>query len=180
MPLKPSTRVVYDSWLKVVILPALGKRLVRDLDFQAIEKMHREEAKKHKISANRAITVLSAAIIAEKKGWRTGSNPCRQIEKPGGNSRSRTFTADELAALETAISALCKPRAGPQAGDLFRFLGLERACARAKRWGAAAFADVDCGAPHHALRGTQDFGQEGCEMVLPLNSYLKVIIPAAG
>ena len=174
--LKPSTRTVYDSWLKVIILPALGNRLVRDLNFEAIKNMHREEAKKHQISANRAITVLSRLLsIAEKEGWRPmGSNPCRQLEKAGEQSRTRTFTANEYASLEKAISDLGQAeKLDPQAADLFRFLalsGLRKGEAQGLR-----FADVDVEAGTMRFDEHKTSGKKGAK-VLPLNSHLKAII----
>jgi len=62
--LKPSTRRSHDSVIKCVILPALGKRLVKDLDRPSIKVMYRKELKVHPTGANRAIEVLSRLMVS--------------------------------------------------------------------------------------------------------------------
>jgi integrase len=107
--LKSTTQASYDSLIKVVILPALGHRLVKDLTYQDVKDLHRKaRTGGHDTNANRSVAVLSRLLsIAEKEGWRpVGSNPCGQLEKPSERPRSRVLTADEYAALEGALLAL--------------------------------------------------------------------------
>jgi len=187
--LKPTSQASYDSLLKVIIGPMLGKRLVKDLSYQDVKDLHRTAKKGgHETHANRAVAVLSRLLsIAEKEGWRpNGSNPCRQLEKPTEKPRSRVLTADEYAALEAALVTLVAAgrtektqgdvkvdKLDPQAADLIRFLalsGLRRGEALALR-----FADVDL------ERGVMRFedhktSEHAGTKVLPLNGHLRTII----
>ena len=125
--LKPTSQCSYDSIIKAIILPALGTRLVKDLDFPSIRALHRKERKEHPIGANRMITVLSRLMsIAEAEGWRPkASNPCYKFPKDDEIPSSRVLSAAELGRLQAAMAAL--EGAGKLdliAADLFRFLAL--------------------------------------------------------
>lgn len=125
--LKLSSRQSYNSIIKAIILPALGTRLVKDLDFTSIKDLHRKERKEHPIGANRMITVLSRLMnIAEAEGWRPkGTNPCVKFPKSDETPCQRVLTAQELARLEAAMVQLEKVGTLDQiAADLFRFLAL--------------------------------------------------------
>lgn len=199
--LKTTSQASYDSLLKVVILPQLGNRLVKDLTYQDVKDLHRKAKKGgHETNANRAVAVLSRLFsIAEKEGLRpAGSNPCGQFEKPSEKPRSRVLGADEYAALEAALIAMVaageeakakqpngdqdgkKPdsdkkveRLDPQAADLIRFLALSGL--RKSEALGLRFGDVDL------ERGVMRFeehktSEKAGTKVLPLNSHLKSIV----
>jgi len=187
--LKPSTQLSYNSLIKVVISPILGKRLVKDLNYQDVKDLHRKTKKGgHETHANRAVAVLSRLIsIAEKEGWRAqGTNPCGQLEKPSEKARSRVLSADEYLALEAALVALVSAgearktdskskleKLDPQAADLIRFLALS-----GLRKGEALglqFADVDLERGVMRFEDHKTSEQVGTK-VLPLNSHLRTII----
>ena len=196
--LKPTSQASYDSLMKVIVSPMLGKRLVKDLSYQDVKDMHRKAKKGgHETNANRAVAILSRLLsIAEKEGWRAqGTNPCGQLEKPSEKPRSRVLAAEEYAALEGALVALVaageadkpveavKPTKGkkpvkvekldPQAADLIRFLafsGLRKSEALGLR-----FADVDLERGVMRFEDHKTAEQAGTK-VLPLNPHLRAII----
>lgn len=174
--LKPSTRASYDSILHTCILPALGTRQVKDLDYAAVKAMHRKESKDHPTGANRAVEVLSRLLsIAEKEGWRErGTNPCRGLEKVPLKARNRVFSAGELAALEGALTALEKvKKLDPIAADALRFLalsGLRKGEALGLRW-----KDVDLERNTMRFEDHKTAGGAGVK-VLPLNPHLRAIL----
>ena len=125
--LKPSTRRSHESLIKQVILPALGSRLVKDLDRASIKAMYKKEKQDHPTGANRAIEVLSRLLtIAEDEEWRPlQSNPCFRFPKEKETPCQRVLTAAELCRLEASISALVTAgRLDQVAADLIRFLAL--------------------------------------------------------
>jgi len=184
--LKPTSQASYDSLIKTVISPILGKRLVKDLSYQDVKDLHRKTKKGgHETHANRAVATLSRLLsIAEKEGWRAqGTNPCRQLEKPSEKARSRVLSADDYAALEAALVALVAAgrseskarvdKLDPQAADLIRFLalsGLRRGEALGLR-----FSDVD---PERGVMRFDDHktSEQAGAKVLPLNEHLRKII----
>lgn len=174
--LKPSTARSYDSILKTSILPALGSRQVKDLDYGAVKAMHRKVAKEHPTGANRAVEVVSRLLsIAEKEGWRErGTNPCRGLEKVPERSRRRVFSASELARLEKALSSLVMARRlDPIAADAIRFLalsGLRKGEALGLHW-----VDVDLDANTMSFEDHKTAGEAGTK-VLPLNTHLRALL----
>lgn len=174
--LKPSSQRSYDSIIKCIIIPALGNRLIKDLDFPTIRTLHRKESKENPIGANRMITVLSRLMsIAEDEGLRTrGTNPCVRFPKSKEKTCKRILTAPELARLELFAHLL--ERAGKLdriAGDLIRFLALSGL--RAGEAGNLAWKDIDLDAgtmtfPDHKTSSTMG------PKVLPLNAPLRAIL----
>ncbi len=125
--LKPTSQCSYDSIIKVIILPAIGSRLVKDLDYPSVKDLHRKVSKVQPVGANRMITVLSRLMnIAEMEGWRPrGTNPCVRFPKTKETSCQRILTAAELARLEAAMAGLEEAGKLDQvAADLFRVLAL--------------------------------------------------------
>lgn len=174
--LKPSTQRSHDSILRTVILPALGTRLVKDLDRSSIKELYRREAKKHPTQANRTIEVLSKLLsIAEDEGWRPlQSNPCFRFPKNRLATCKRILTAPELARLESSMLALEDAgRLDRIAGDLIRFLALSGL--RTGEAGNLRWKDVDLD------RGTMTFHEHKTSKakgakVLPLNAPLRAIL----
>ncbi len=177
--LKPSTRNSYESLLRNIIIPNLGKRLVKDLALADVKALYRETRKTTPVQANRAMAVLSKLLtIAEVEQWRTtGVNPCHQLEREDEKPKTRILTAAELAALEIALTELVSEGKLEAAhADFFRFLalsGLRRGEALGLKW-----KDIDL------ERWTMTFEEhktdsEGTK-VLPLNSHLRRILGERG
>jgi integrase len=169
--LKPSTRPSYESLLKNIILPSLGKRLVKDLGLADVKALYRETRRATPIQANRAIAVLSKLLtIAEIEQWLPpGINPCHRLEREDEKPKTRVLSALELAALEGALKALvAEDKLEAAHADLVRFLalsGLRRGEALGLKW-----KDID------RERATMTFEEhktdsEGVK-VLPLNRHL--------
>jgi len=174
--LKPSTQRSHDSIIKCVILPALGSRLVKDLDRSSIKDLYRREAKQHPTQANRSIEILSKLMsIAEDEGWRPlQSNPCFRFPKQRLQTCKRILTAQELGRLESSMQSLEKAgRLDRIATDLIRFLALSGL--RTGEAGNLRWQDIDL------ERGTMSFhdhktsGSKGTK-VLPLNAPLRAIL----
>ena len=173
--LKPSSQASYNSIIKAIILPALGARLVKDLDYPTVKALHRKESRVHPIGANRMITVLSRLMnIAELEGWRPrGTNPCFRFPKTTETPCHRVLSAAELGRLETAIEALVKAGKLDQiAADLFRCLalsGMRSAEASHLRW-----ADVDLDMNVMTIRDHKTSATMGPKR-LPLNAPLRAV-----
>lgn len=174
--LKPSSRASYSSIIKCIILPALGRRLVKDLDRPTIKALYKKEAKENPIGANRMITVLSRLMnIAEEETWKPlGSNPCIRFPKGKEKPCPRVLTASELGRLEAAMANLeAIGKLDGVAADLIRFLALS-----GLRSGEAAklkWTDINLDRNKMYIRDHKTDATMG-DKVLPLNSCLKVIL----
>ncbi len=175
--LKKSSQASYESILKTTILPALGKRLVKDMTRKDVSELHSKASKKHKTNANRAVAVLSSLLkFAQDIGWRKeGSpNPCRGLTKNQEKPRSRVLSATEYATLEASITALVKKtKLDSGAGDLIRFLALSGL--RKGEVLGLKFADVDVERDTLRFEDHKTAAKVGAK-VLPLNAHLKAII----
>lgn len=102
---KPRTLVEDRRLLAVHILPALGKRKLRDIDKADVARFH---SSKHAspVAANRALALLSAIMgWAERIGERPdGTNPCRHVQRFPEKARERFLAADELARIGDALA----------------------------------------------------------------------------
>jgi integrase len=174
--LKPSSRASYNSVIKQIILPALGPRLVKDLDYPTVKGLHRKESKRHPIGANRMITVLSRLMnIAELEGWRPrATNPCFRFKKTQETPCHRVLSAGELARLGSSVASLVTAgKLDGIAADLIRFLafsGLRTGEAENLRW-----TDVDLDRNIMIIRDHKTSATMGPKH-LPLNGPLKVIL----
>ena len=101
---KPRTRVEDARLLRLYILPALGKRRLRDLERAEVARFH-TGLRKTPVAANRALALLSAILgWAERVGERDdGSNPCRHVDRYPEKARERLLTSAELARLGDAL-----------------------------------------------------------------------------
>jgi integrase len=174
--LKPSSRSSYNSIIKVIILPAIGTRLVKDLDYPTVKELHKKTSKDQPIGANRMITVLSRLMnIAEVEGWRPrATNPCLRFPKTKEISCSRVLSAVELARLEASMATLiAEGRLDQFAGDLFRFLafsGLRIGEAKKLMW-----SNINLTRGTMTISDHKTFDSIG-EKVLPLNPPLREIL----
>ncbi|GLH74115.1 integrase [Geothrix limicola] len=174
--LKPSTQRSHDSIIKTVILPAVGTRLVKDLDRSSIKDLYRREAKKHPTQANRTIEILSKLMsIAEDEGWRPlQSNPCFRFPKQRLQTCKRILTAAELGRLESSMHSL--EEAGKLdriAADLIRFLALSGL--RAGEAGNLRWQDVNLDQGTMTFHDHKTSVNKGAK-VLPLNAPLRTIL----
>ena len=174
--LKPSSRRSYDSICKCIILPALGNRLIKDLDFPTVRALHRKESKENPIGANRMITVLSRLMnVAEDEGLRTrGTNPCVRFPKTKERPCKRILTAPELGRLEASMHSLeAAGKLDQIAADMIRFL----ACSglRAGEASNLLWKDVDLDHGTMTIRDHKTDATMGPK-VLPLNQPLRAIL----
>ena len=174
--LKPSTRRSHDSLIKCIILPALGKRLVKDLDRPTIKALYRKEKKIHPTGANRMIEVLSRLMnIAEEETWRPlQTNPCFRFPKVKELPCQRVLSAAELARLESSIASLVASENLDQiAADLIRFLALSGL--RAGEAGNLRWTDLDLDRNTMTIRDHKTSKTMGPKH-LPLNAPLRAIL----
>ena len=86
------------------VLPGLGALRLRDVTPDKVRRIHRSMSKTP-VEANRALTAFAAVF-----GWAdraellpAGFNPCRHVERFAEKGRRRALTAEELAALGSAL-----------------------------------------------------------------------------
>ena len=103
---KPRTAVEYGRLIETIIVPAVGRKQVRDVTRADISRLH-HELRATPYAANRVLAVLSKMFaLAEKWGERPdGSNPCRHVEKYPERKRERMLSADEFGRLADALNA---------------------------------------------------------------------------
>ncbi|HEY3401682.1 MAG TPA: tyrosine-type recombinase/integrase [Geothrix sp.] len=173
--LKASTQDSYESILKVHIVPALGSRLVRDLAYEDLKALYNRVRQEAPVKANRMLAVLSRLFnIAEREGLRTdGSNPCRKVERTREKPRDVIYSAANLAALESALTALvAQGELEAPIADLIRFIalsGLRRGEATNLTW-----SDVDLEAKVMTFVNHKT-DHDGTKR-LPLNTHLAAIL----
>ena len=101
---KATTQRQYKEALTRFVLPALGKRLVKDLEPGDIAKLH-HGLKETPYQANRVLAVMSKMMkMAELWGYRPqASNPCFYIQKYRERPRERFLTPAELRCLAQVL-----------------------------------------------------------------------------
>jgi len=94
---KPRTAVEYRRLIAKIIVPALGRKRVRDISRADISRLHHER-REAPYDANRVLAVMSKMFaLAEKWGERPdGTNPCRHVEKYAERKRERMLSAEEF------------------------------------------------------------------------------------
>ena len=114
----------YRSQCRNVILPAFGKRRVADVTRVDVEKM---VDKLRPVQRNRVLALTSRLFtLAETWEMRPQhTNPARGVERAVENARDRVLTADELAAIASALDAMEADAPAPVAAIRFAaFTGL--------------------------------------------------------
>jgi integrase len=103
---KSSTAAEYKRLLDKIILPALAKRKVADVNRADVTKLHHAN-RAAPYQANRVLAVLSKMFnLVEWWGLRPdGSNPCRHVAKFAEKKRERMLSPAELARLGDALAA---------------------------------------------------------------------------
>ena len=102
---KPRTAVEYRRLVENIIVPAFGRKRVRDVTRSDVSRLHHEQ-RSAPYAANRTLAVLSKMLaLAEKWGERPdGSNPCRHVEKFAEHKRERMLSAEEFRRLADALN----------------------------------------------------------------------------
>ena len=127
--------------IKQHILPRLGRRLIRDVSFSDIERLHRS-MKKAPYAANRTLALLSKMFsLAIRWEW-TDRNPTTGIERYPEERRDRFLSPQEIGRLSAALSRLVEMAARPieaqKVADALRLLmltGARRSEVLSATWG---------------------------------------------
>jgi integrase len=121
---KPRTAVEYRRLVENMIVPALGRKRVRDVTRGDISRLHHDQ-RATPYAANRTAAVLSKMFaLAEKWGERPdGSNPCRHVEKYTERKRERMLSAEEFGRLANALNASSRSPYALAAIKLLMFTG---------------------------------------------------------
>jgi integrase len=119
---KPSSRRNDELLLRLYLLPRFGKRKIRDLSRQDVQRLQDELSGK-KTTANRCQALLStilnyAEAIEERE---PNSNPCRLVKHYKERRVERALTLDELAHLWEVLDSSTEQ---PSAVAAIRFLAL--------------------------------------------------------
>ncbi len=102
---KPKTKILYEGYWRLHILPEIGAIKARDVKRSDVAKLHRKVGADHTITANRIVTVLGkfyrwAGLIGAVP---EGFNPATGIERYREGLRERYLTSEELQRLGAAI-----------------------------------------------------------------------------
>jgi integrase len=132
---KAKTAVEYRRLITTIVLPALGKRRVRDITRADISRLHHKHHSTPYV-ANRLLAVLSKMFtLAERWGERgDGSNPCRHVEQYGEHKRERFLSEAELARLGDALASFDSSPYAVGAIKLLVFTGARLSEVLGLRW----------------------------------------------
>lgn len=102
--LKPASISGYEQLFERIIVPGIGSRLVKELTFGDVERLHHSR-RSTPFQANRAVAVLSKMMNwAIRAGHRPDrQNLCKGLERFRERKRQRFLSEAELAALGAAI-----------------------------------------------------------------------------
>jgi integrase len=132
---KPRSEAEYRRLIDKIILPALGRKRVRDITRADISRLHHEH-RETSYQANHAVGVLSKMFsLAELWGERpANSNPCKGIERYAERKHERMLSADELARLADALKTYTGSTYVVAAIKLLVFTGARRNEILTLRW----------------------------------------------
>jgi integrase len=146
----PRKRSSADDQAKIEqhIIPRLGRRLIKDVNFSDIERLHRS-MKKAPYAANRTAALLSKMFsLAIKWEW-TDRNPASGIERYPEERRERFLNPEEIGRLSSALLQLvevaARPNEAQKIADALRLLmltGARRSEVLSATW---AMFDLDAG-----------------------------------
>jgi integrase len=111
-------RTDFASIVRDDVVPALGHMKVAAVEFEHIERLHRDVSKRAPVRANRMHGMLTKAFALAIKWKLRADNPCRGVERNQEYRRQRYLTADELVRFTEAL----KQDADQQTADIFRLL----------------------------------------------------------
>lgn len=121
---KPRSVAEYDRLVTKLILPALGKRKVADVNRSDVARLH-HELRGTPYQANRVLAILSKMFsLAERWGMRPdNTNPCRHFDRFREDKRERFLSEVELVQLsEALVAAEQEGTASPYAVAAIRLL----------------------------------------------------------
>ena len=106
MHCKPATVSHYRLMLRKHIVPALGERLVADVEYKDILNFHNGLHHMPTV-ANRAVDILVKMFnLADAWEWRpSGTNPCRGVSRFKVEKHERFLTREEIARLGATLAA---------------------------------------------------------------------------
>jgi integrase len=132
---KPQTAAEYRRVIETSILPALGRRRIREVTRVDMTRLHHERRATPYV-ANRILAVLSKMFnLAEKWGERPdGSNPCRHVEKFRERKRERMLSPEEFARLGDALATSDQSLYAVTAVKLLVFTGARLSEVLGLRW----------------------------------------------
>jgi hypothetical protein len=106
---------------ETIIVPALGRKRVRDVSSADVEQLHRTRAATP-YRANRVLALLSNAFaMAVRWGWRT-DNPAKGVERFHEDKRERWLQGEEL----TRLVAALRTHPNRRASNAIKFMQLNR------------------------------------------------------
>lgn len=157
------------SMLKCIILPALGERLVTEIDSRDISRLHHSR-RKTPYHANRVVALLSKMFSLAIQWDIRPDNPAKGIERFPEQSRDRWLNDDEIRALTTALDKSPNHRAA-NAVRLLLLTGARRNELLQTKW---EHIDLERGVWHKPSSHTK---QKRTEQV-PLNGPAKALLIA--
>jgi hypothetical protein len=84
------------------IIPRFGKRLINDISFSDIDRLHRS-LKKTPYAANRIVALVSKMFVLANKWEWAEKNPAKGIERFPEERRERFLSPDEIGRLSHAL-----------------------------------------------------------------------------
>jgi integrase len=114
----PGWRADFASIVRNDVVPALGRMKVAAVEFEHIERLHRQVSKRAPVRANRMHGMLTKAFALAIKWKLRADNPCRGVERNKEYRRQRYLSVDELTRFTTAL----REDDDQQAADIFRLL----------------------------------------------------------
>jgi integrase len=114
---RPSTQRDYAAIVEE-IKTALGSKKVATVEYEHVDRLHRDITKRAPYKANRTLAVLSKMFSLAMRWKMRTDNPARGVERNQEQKRKRYLSADELARLVKALDE----HSNQQAADVFRFL----------------------------------------------------------
>jgi integrase len=102
---RPSSQREDRDLLRLYILPELRTTKVRDVDHNAVDRLHRKITKEGKPTrANAVVRLLSKMLNLSIKWGMRSDNPCKGIEKNDELPRERYLSRKEIERLLTVLS----------------------------------------------------------------------------
>ena len=106
MHCKPLTISHYRLMLRKHIVPALGERLVADIEYKDILAFHNSLHHMPTVANRTADILVKMFNLADAWGWRpSGTNPCRGVPRFRVEKHERFLTREELYRLGKALRA---------------------------------------------------------------------------
>jgi integrase len=132
---KARSEAEYRRLIDKIILPALGRKRVRDVTRADISRLHHDH-RDTSYQANHAVAVLSKMFsLAELWGERpANSNPCKGIERYPAHKHEKMLSADELARVADSLKTYTGSLYVVAAIKLLIFTGARRNEILTLRW----------------------------------------------